>query len=125
MYHASPKRFEEFRGIVCVTPDRDAALGYLRGCEGYLYRVVLSDLAIADEDTVMEAAAALGNAEYTYAWEALEGVAGAIGLLQEWGFDAAEYGDMGPDNGYEHDTVMVFAAADAVIAEMEEISECM
>lgn len=123
-YHASPDELDEFIDYTSLAYNSEDALGYLQGRPGYLYHVrVKPDLKIADEDDIQAAADALDdpilNQEdfvFTLAddWKVRD-------ALVEAGFEAMAYEDVGPDNEYEHDTLVVFDADDLEIVKAEKI----
>src|SRR5690606_33399512 len=122
MYHASPNKFEQFgTELVCLAPRREDAIGYLEGYAGWLYTVEFCG-RIASEDEVLEAGRQAGY-EGTYAWEALEEYPETVAILRSLGYHGAEYEDLGPNNAYEHDTVMLFGPTLARIVAVDEIPD--
>lgn len=126
MYHASIYRFDEFAKLPCFTDEPDAALGYLNGHAGHLYTVEIDEDALeaADEATVWRVAEELDLADgYSYVWEVLEDEPEVREALKERGYNAAEYTDLGPDNAYEHYTLLLLDPALARIVAVDEVQE--
>ena len=124
MYHASIYRFDRFRGRPCFTDDPDAALPYLNGHAGHLYTVEVNEdaLVVAGERTVRRIAAGLGlDAECV--WELLEDEPEVREALVAEGYNAASYTDLGPDNAYEHHTLMLLDPSLARIVAVDEVRE--
>ena len=124
MYHASIYHFDRFRGQPCFTDEPDAALPYLNGHAGYLYTVEIDEdaLVVAGERTVRRIAAGLGlDAECV--WELLEDEPEVREALEAAGYNAVEYIDLGPDNRYEHYTLMLLDPSLARIVAVDEVQE--
>lgn len=124
MYHASIYRFDEFAKFPCFTDEPDAALPYLNGHAGYLYTVEIDEdaLVVAGERTVRRIAAGLGL-DADCVWELLEDEPEVREALKERGYNAAEYTDLGPDNLYEHYTLMLLDPSLARIVAVDEVQE--
>src|SRR5690606_16801679 len=126
MYHASIYRFDEFAKFPCFTDEPDAALGYLNGNAGFLYTAEIDEdaLVVAGEATVWRVAEALDLAAgYRYVWEVVEDEPEVREPLRELGYNAAEYIALGPDNRYEHYTLMLLDPALARIVAVDEVRE--
>jgi len=111
-YHASVTPIGDLKPKpLYVTPNKDAALEYLCGSSGVLYRVEVSG-RLADEDDIRDVAEELyPESPYTNAWELLEEHPNIIPALVSQGYSGAEYNDMTPDNATEHLTIIIFNAA--------------
>src|SRR5690606_31576551 len=126
MYHASIYRFDQFNGRPCFTDNEDAALGYLNGNAGYLYTVEIDEdaLVVAGEATVWRVAEELDLAAgYSYVWEVLEDEPEVREELVAAGYNAVGYTDLGPDNRYEHYTLMLMDPSLARIVAVDEVRE--
>lgn len=126
MYHASVYRFSEFAKLPCFTDHAAAAVGYLNGNTGYLYTVEIDAdaLEVAGEATVWRVAEELDLADgYSYIWEVLEDEPEVREALKEHGYNAVEYTDLGPDNRYEHYTLMLLDPSLARIVAVDEVRE--
>lgn len=124
MYHASRQRFASFHAYAHLTPDADAAIGYLQGDAGYLYEVEVGDLRLADEDDVRRVAREIDpDHPWMYTWEMIEEMGRAVrNALQSEGWDGVAYRDLGPDNAYEHETVLVWSLDAIRIVSVEEVA---
>src|SRR5690606_10948025 len=123
MFHGSIYSFDRFRGQPCFTDDPDAALGYLNGNAGFLYTVEIDEgaLVVAGEATVRRVAEELDLADgFSYTWEVLEDEPEVREALRKLGYNAAEYIDLGPDNRYEHYTLMLMDPSLARIVAVDE-----
>src|SRR5690606_31235000 len=126
MYHASIYHFDRFRGQPCFADEATAAVGYLNGNPGYLYTAEIDEdaLVVAGEATVWRVAEELDLADgYSYIWELLEDEPEVREALKERGYNAAEYTDLGPDNRYEHYTLMLLDPSLARIVAVDEVRE--
>lgn len=97
-----------------LTPDKQAAVGYLGGDPGTVQAVRLSPSArIADEGDMRDAARAVwadpadhfGYQPYDYELADNARVRAELGRR---GFHGASYMDLGPNNAYQHKTVVVW-----------------
>ena len=126
LYHASRQRFDEPRGLFCVTDDADAAIGYLYGEAGYLYTVELTRWPeTATEDDVRALCEELGIDYYGEGgnpWAVVEGYEALRRALRLEGYEAVEFTDLGPDNAYEHWTLMLLDPSLARIVGVEAVS---
>ena len=124
MYHASIYRFDEFAKLPCFTDEPDAALPYLNGHAGYLYTVEIDEdaLVVAGERTVRRIADGLGL-DADYVWELLEDEPEVREALVAEGYNAVGYTDLGPDNRYEHYTLMLLDPSLARIVAVDEVQE--
>src|SRR5690606_648097 len=126
LYHGSIYKFDRFRGQPCLTDEAVAAVGYLHGNAGYLYTVEIDEdaLVVADEATVWRVAEELDLAAgYSYIWEVLEDEPAVREKLVAAGYNAVEYTDLGPDNRYEHYTIMLLDPSLARIVAVDEVRE--
>jgi hypothetical protein len=124
LYHASPDELDEFLDFTSLAYNPEDALGYLQDSPGYLYTVrVKPGLKVADEEDIQAAADELDDPilkqeDFVFAladdWKVRD-------ALAEAGFDAMAYEDVGPNNEYEHDTLVVFNADNLEIVEAERI----
>src|SRR5690606_17690638 len=124
MYHASIYHFDRFRGQPCFTDEANAAIGYLNGNPGYLYTAGIDEdaLVVAGERTVRRIADGLGL-DADYVWELLEDEPEVREALVAEGYNAASYTDLGPDNAYEHHTLMLLDPSLARIVAVDEVRE--
>ncbi len=115
MYHATYAATLDPAPGLCVTPERDAALGYLEGYAGRLYTLDITAAHIADEADIREAAEAAGVDWHGYIYDLADQPAVRAALVDA-GHDACRYEDVGPDNAYTHETIVILAPCATVVA---------
>lgn len=123
MYHGSIRKFDGLNRDICLAYDAEVSIAYLNSNAGYLYTIEVSNARIADEEDIQNTASELGY-EDDYVFESADRDKVQQALI-EAGYDAMQYGDVAPDNAFEHETLRILNPAVATIVSVEEAAEEM
>ena len=106
VFHTGPKEINSLNMGTSTARDESDSTPYAEGDRAFLHAIVLdSDASYADSSDLKRVARELENTD-SYEFEMADSDRIRRALINE-GFDVVEYRDVGPDNEYEHDTLLI------------------